>query len=282
VDWLSFEIQDLPDLIRIVTFIRLKKSEKVEKSTLKKWLDKICASRVCIDDADVDRTLHEMAQEGLVVIDGTWITLTSQGLKISKEWQKFFGKKEPILEIIVGIADGNTTALVVILSVFFGTLNFAATAFAAFLTLVAVAITDFSSLFLGGITEDYSDLFNLHTLIHYSVSDIPDKDERDKSLMLIQELFTLLKSDIRKSSTISSLIGGIMTFLSGFLPIAMYLYLPFPFGLIISLIIVFVMLGLFLVQYRAWRGKVKWKVTLLETIIIIGIAVIASLIFGAI
>lgn len=221
-----------------------------------------------------------MSQEGLVSIDGTWISLTEQGLKISKEWQKFFGRKEPILELIAGIADGNTTALVVILSVFFGTLNFTATTFAAFLTLVAVAITNFSSFFLGGLTEDYSNLINLHTLIHYSVSDIKDKDERDKSLMLIQELFSILKNDIRKSSALSSSIGGITTFISGFVPIAIYLYISIPFGLIISLAIIFVMLGLFLVQYRAWRGRVHWKVTLLETIVIIGIAVIVSLLIG--
>ncbi len=277
---LSFEIQDLPDIIRIITFIRFRKKHVVSKGTIKVWIANVCTSHACVDDADIERTLKEMATENLVLIQGDQVSLTVQGTQLSKEWQKFFGRSEPVLELIAGLADGSITALVVILSAFIGSLALPTTTFAAFLTLAAVAITNFSSFFLGGITEDMSDLLNLHALIHYSVSDIPDKAERDKSLMLIKELFALLHSDIRRSSIISASICGMTTYLAGSLPIITYLNLPHPIGLITALGIVGAILGIFLVRYRAWRSKVNWRVSLIETIVIITIAVVASLFLG--
>lgn len=278
---LSFEIQDLPDIIRIIILIRFRKEHAVGIGTIKLWIADVCTSHVCVDDSDVERTIKEMAAENLIVLRGDFVSLTEQGMQLSKEWQKFFGKSEPVLELIAGLADGSVTALVVILSAVIGSLAHPITTFAAFLTLAAVAITNFSSFFLGGITEDISDLLNIHTLIHYSVNDIPDKQERDKSLMLIKELFALLHSDIRRSSMISATVCGFTTFLAGGLPIITYLNLPIPFGLIMSLGIVAAILGIFLVRYRAWRSKVNWKVTLLETIVIISIAVVASLLLGS-
>ncbi len=279
---LSFEIQDLPDIIRIITLIRFRKQHAVNKATIKLWIANVCTSHVCVDDTDIERTLKEMSAESLVIIQGDQVSLTVQGTSLSKEWQKFFGRSEPVLELIAGLADGSITALVVIISAFIGSLTHPTTTFAAFLTLAAVAITNFSSFFLGGITEDISDLLNLHNLIHYSVSDIPDKQERDKSLLLIKELFALLHGDIRRASIISATVCGITTFLAGSLPIATYLYLPAPVGLIASLGIVGAILGIFLVRYRAWRSKVNWRVTLVETIAIISIAVVASLLLGSI
>ncbi len=278
---LSFEIQDLPDIIRLITLIRFRKQHVVSKGTIKLWITDVCTSHVCVDDVDVERTLKEMAAEKLILLHGDQVSLTVQGLQLSKEWQKFFGKSEPVLEIIAGLADGSITALVVILSAVIGSLGIPTTTFAAFLTLAAVAITNFSSFLLGGITEDISDLLNIHTLIHYSLSDIPDKIERDKSLMLIKELFGLLRGDIRRSSVIAASTCGITTFLAGSIPIVAYLNLPSPVGLIASMSIVGVILGLFLVRYRAWRSKVNWKVTLVETIVIVCIAVIASLLLGS-
>lgn len=277
---MSFEIQDLSDIIRIITLIRFRNEKVVLKSTIKLWIDKVCTTHACVDATDVERSIGEMAAEGLINFSGDRVELTEQGEKLSKEWQKFFGKKEPILELIAGLADGSVTALVVILSAFIGSLTHSMTTFAALLTLAAVAITNFSSFFLGGITEDFSDLLNLHNLIHYSVSDIPDKEERDKSLMLLQELFTLFHGDIRRSSALAASICGATTFLAGSFPIVIYLTLPEPFDLVISLAIVVGILGIFLVRYRAWRSKVNWKITLLETTVIISIAVIASLLVG--
>lgn len=65
-------------------------------------------------------------------------------------------------------------------------------AFAAFLTLTAVAITNFSSFLLGGITGDLADMITLQNLMNYSLEDIPDKKERGKSLILVEQLFLVL------------------------------------------------------------------------------------------
>ena len=279
---MSFEIQNLPDIIRIITFIRLGKAKSVEKSIVKGWIDKVCTSGACVDDSDIDRTIGEMAEEGLIRMEKHRMELTEQGADLSKRWQKFFGKKEPVLEVVAGLADGSITALVVILSAFIGSLAIGTTTFAAFLTLAAVAITNFSSFFLGGITEDISDLLNLHSLVHYSVSDIPNESERDKSLMLIQELFTVLHNDIRRRNTFAASICGVTTFLVGSIPISFYLYLPLPLNLVISICVVAVILGIFLVKYRTRRSRTNWKTTLLETAVIISIAVIGSLLLGSI
>jgi len=59
-----------------------------------------------------------------------------------------------------------------------------------------------------------------------------------------------------------------------------YLTLPEPLDIILSLSIVGGVVGVFLVRYRSQRTKVHWKVTLLETVIIVTIAVIASLLLG--
>jgi len=42
-----------------------------------------------------------------------------------------------------------------------------------------------------------------------------------------------------------------------------------------------VMITVFLVRYRAKKAQVSWKVTLLETVVIIAIATIVSLIIGS-
>jgi hypothetical protein len=39
--------------------------------------------------------------------------------------------------------------------------------------------------------------------------------------------------------------------------------------------------GIFLVRYRSQRSKVHWKITLLETVVIVAIAVAVSLIIGS-
>jgi len=56
--------------------------------------------------------------------------------------------------------------------------------------------------------------------------------------------------------------------------------IPDPFNIILSLTIVCVIVGVFLVRYRSERTKVHWRITLTETVIIIVIAVVASLIIG--
>jgi VIT1/CCC1 family predicted Fe2+/Mn2+ transporter len=229
-----------------------------------------------------------MSIEGLIIEKDGHVQLTAQGQHLGKEWESLLLKKEPIMEVVAGLVDGSITSLVVILSAFIAT--FTATSifhdvktviFTAFLTLSAVAITNFSSFLLGGITEDLNDIMTLQNLMNYSLSDIPDKKERDKSLMLVQKLFTLLSKQIHRSNLYAAIICGSTTFLAGIIPIATYLVLPPIYNIIISLILVGVISGVFLGRYRSKKTRVNWKITLLETLAIVIIAAVASLILGA-
>jgi hypothetical protein len=278
----AFEIQELPDVIRVIILLNLSKGKQMRKSTLKRRLDKVCASLTCIEMSELEKALKEMASEKLIVDNNGTVQLTEQGLKLGKEWKSLLLKKEPIMEIVAGLVDGSVTGLVVILSAFIAALTTHLAIFAAFLTLSAVAITNFSSFLLGGITEDLADIMTLQNLMNYSLSDIPDKKERDKSLLLIKKLFTLLNKEIHRSNLYAAIMCGTTTFLAGSIPIITYIVLPSPLDVILSLTIVAVVVGIFLVRYRSKRTRVNWKITFFETIAIIIIATIASLLLGGI
>jgi hypothetical protein len=277
---LSFEIQELQDIIRVIVLINLSEGNRAEEALLKKQIDKMCTGSVCVEVDDLDETLGQMAAEGLILKDNTQVRLTEQGMKLGKEWSSLLLKKEPILEVVAGLVDGSITSLVVVLSAFIAGLAFKTAAFAALLTLASVAITNFSSFLLGGITADTADMVTLQTLMNYSLSDIPDKKEREKSLRLIQRLFTVLHKEISRSNIFSAVVCGITTFLAGIVPILSYFALPHPLGLFVSLAIVSAVVGFFLVRYRSRRSRIHWKTTLLETVVIVAIAVIASLLIG--
>ncbi len=253
----------------------------MSKQVLKRRIDRVCASRgSCVEIQDVDKALKEMGSEKLIEESGDSVRLTEQGLKLGREWESLLLKKEPILEVVAGLADGSITGLVVNLSAFVASLEPRAMIFAALLTLSAVAITNFSSFLLGGITEDLADIMTLRTLVNYSLSDIPDKRERDKSLMLMEKLFVVLGKEIHRSNLYAAIICATTTFLAGIIPILTYILLPRPLDLVLSLAVVAVVVGIFLVRYRAKKTRVHWKVTLLETIAIVAIATVVSLLLG--
>ncbi|MCL5877035.1 MAG: hypothetical protein M1540_04400 [Candidatus Bathyarchaeota archaeon] len=286
---MSFEIQELPDVIRVIVLLNLSKGAKIKKATLKSRIDKVCVSYTCVDMGELDKALREMSAEGLIEEKGEYVNLTPQGQKLGKEWESLLLKKEPIMEVVAGLVDGSITSLVVILSAFIATLtgtstflsNQPAIIFAAFLTLSAVAITNFSSFLLGGITEDLNDIMTLQNLMNYSLSDIPDKKERDKSLLLVQKLFTLLGKQIHRSNLYAAIICGVTTFIAGIIPIATYLVLPPFYNVAVSLVLVSAIVGVFLVRYRSKKTRVNWKITFAETLVIVIIATIASLLLGA-
>jgi VIT1/CCC1 family predicted Fe2+/Mn2+ transporter len=279
---LGFDIQELPDIIRVIVLLNLSKGATSQKSSLKNQIDRVCTDYVCVEMSDLDKALDAMASEGLIHYADDSVELTEQGIKLGKEWQSLLLKKEPILEIVAGLVDGSITGLVVIVSAFVAKLPIRAAAFAAFLTLAAVAITNFSSFLLGGITEDLADMLTLQTLMNYSLRDIADHEERNKSLMLVKHLFTVLHKEISRSNIMAALICGTTTFIAGVVPTLAYLMLPKPIDIILSLAIVATVVGVFLVRYRSRRTKVHWKVTLFETAVIVVIATIASLIIGGI
>jgi len=278
----SFEIQELPDVIRVVVLLNLAKGNRIRKLVLKRRIDKVCSSYTCIEMDELEKALKEMSAEGLITEHDGDVQLTKQGKRMAKEWESLLLKKEPIMEIVAGLVDGSITGIVVILSAFIAALTTQLTIFAAFLTLSAVAITNFSSFLLGGITEDLADIMTLQNLMNYSVSDIPDKTERDKSLFLIKKLFVLLDKEIHRSNLYAAIICGTTTFGAGSIPIITFIVLPSPLDVIVSLTIVAVIVGIFLVRYRSKKTRVNWKITFLETIAIVIIATIASLILGGI
>jgi hypothetical protein len=277
---LAFEIQELPDIIRVIVLLNLSKGTTLQKPALKHQIDKVCTGYVCVEMNDVDKALNEMASEGLIHYDNGMVQLTDQGIRLGKEWRSLLLKKEPILEVVAGLVDGSITGLVVILSAFVAKLTASTAAFAALLTLSAVAITNFSSFLLGGITEDLADMLTLQNLMNYSLSDIVDHQERDKSLRLVKDLFTVLHKEISRSNIVAAVICSTTTFLAGIVPILAYLMLPKPYDVILSLGIVAAVVGVFLVRYRSRRTKVHWKITLFETVAIVVIAAVASLIIG--
>ena len=277
---MSFEIQELPDVITIIILLDLGKDQKSGIPSLKRRIDKICVGHAHVEMNDLNEALKEMTSEGLITVQEGVVQLTERGAGLGKEWRKLLLKKDPVIEVVAGLADGSVTGLVVVLSAFIADLSMSAATFAAFLTLTSVSITNFSSFMLGGITEDLSDMLNLRTLIDYSLSDNPDKVERDKSLALVRHLFRLLHKQISRSNLQAATICGTTTFAAGIMPILSYLTLPSPLGIILSLCLVATIVGLFLVRYRSKKTLVHWKVTLFETIAIVAIAVLASVLLG--
>ena len=284
---MAFEIQDLPDVIRIIVLLNLREGHSSAKIILKRKIDRVCASLACVSTEELEKTFKDMAAEGLVINDVEAVKLSEQGAKLAKGWQSLLLKKDPILEVVAGLVDGSITGLVVILSAFISTFTGSmiftsakAVLFTALLTLTAVSITNFSSFFLGGITADLADIMTLRTLMNYSLSDIPDKKERDKSLLLVENLFLVLDKEIHSSNLYAAIICATTAFIAGSIPVSTYVILPSPLNIIVALAIVAVVSGIFLVRYRSRKTRVHWKITLLETLAIVAIATVASVLIN--
>ncbi len=279
---MSFEIQELSDIIRVIVLLNLKKDAPMPKGAIKTRIDSVCVGYACVEVTDVEKSLNEMAAEGLIKISGESVELSAEGARLGREWQSLLLKKDPVLEVVAGLVDGSITGLVVIISAFLATLSLKAITFAAILTLSAVSVTNFSSFLLGGITEDLADMITLETLMNYSLSDIPHKEEREKSLMLLKRLFMVLHRQISRANIYAAVVCGSTTFLAGLVPISTFLILPDPFNIIVSLTLVAAITGVFLVRYRSRKTKVHWKVTLVQTVVIVVISTVISLIVGGI
>jgi DNA-binding PadR family transcriptional regulator len=82
---LSFEIQELRDIIRVIVLVNLSKGAKLQKSVLKRQIDKVCTGYMCVEMSDLDKALNEMASEGLILSDDGIVQLTRQGARLGKE-----------------------------------------------------------------------------------------------------------------------------------------------------------------------------------------------------
>jgi len=278
---LSFEIQELSDIVRVIVLLSFRKEDRLTKSLLKKRVEEYLANGAFIRMSDLDEALEEMVSEGLLIKQDDNFKLTRRGIRLGKEWKNLLIKRESVLEVVAGLTDGSITGLVVILSAFLAGLHMDTALFAAILSLAAVSITNFSSFMLGGKTEDLANILTLKALIDHSLSDIPDKKERMRSLRLAKHLFVILRREITRSNLSSASLCGVTTFLAGIIPMIAFLSLPKPLNIIISLSIIGIMTNVVLVHYRAKKAQVSWKVILPETIVIIAIATIISLIIGS-
>jgi VIT1/CCC1 family predicted Fe2+/Mn2+ transporter len=75
--------------------------------------------------------------------------------------------------------------------------------------------------------------------MNYSLSDIPDKAEREKSLKLVKNLFALLllHKEISRSNIVSAVVRGTTSFLASILPIITYFALQIPSNIVASLLV---------------------------------------------
>ena len=69
---MAFEIQELPDVIRVIVLLNLSKGAKIKKSTLKTRVDRVCANYACIEMNELDKALQEMSTEGLITEKMVW------------------------------------------------------------------------------------------------------------------------------------------------------------------------------------------------------------------
>ncbi|MDH5806368.1 MAG: hypothetical protein QE159_01335 [Candidatus Verstraetearchaeota archaeon] len=279
---LALDVDEINSIIRILVLLSVKKNCECDIEVLKHKIEKFIDCPRCVDRKEFEETLNELLAKGLIERKGGKISLTERGHYISEELKNVLFKDEPVLEVVAGLTDGSITALIVTLSTFLAGLSSSLTIFTATLTLSAVAITNFSSFILGGKTEDLADLISLKKLMEYSTEGIEDSVERNKSLILLRRLFDVLKKEINKSNIYSAFICSLTTFLSGIIPIALFLLIPPPFGIIASLIFVGITIGVFLVRYRSKKMNIRWWITLMETLSLVIISVIVSLLLGGI
>jgi len=260
---MSFEVQDLYDVIKIVTLLILRRESEIKIGRLKGMIEGMCGQKMCVDWSDLNRALSELSSEGLVTFKGEVVELTRAGLEVSEDWASVLLKSEPVMEVVAGLTDGSITGLMVIISSFLARLPSNLTVFTSFLTLASVAITNFSSFFLGGVTEDVSEIVAIKGLMDYSLSDNPDRVQKVKSLELLKQVFLLLHREIQKMNILSATLCSLTTFFAGFTPIMLYLSLPAPYNLIASSTIIGSVIVLILSRYRSKMTRVPLKITLL-------------------
>jgi len=63
---LSFEIQDLVDILRVFILIELDENP-LSKRTLKRKINDLCKGRFSIETKDLSETLKSMINEGLII-----------------------------------------------------------------------------------------------------------------------------------------------------------------------------------------------------------------------
>lgn len=280
---MAFHPQDINDLIKVIVLINFDKSGESYTEQLHKRLNKFLGREPLqrVSHYDLNQTLDEMTREGLARIEGERVSLSERGKMLSREFKSLLFKREPILEITAGISEGSIAGLIVIVSAYAASLGRAAILYAAVLTITAVALTGITSLILGGKTEDLADLITLRRLMEHDLKRIGDEEERERSLLLIKDLFDVLKAEINRSNISSAAFYVTTCVFAGLLPVALDILLPQPLGIIASMSFVLVVVGIILLRYRSKKTQTHWKFLILETFGLIIASVLVSLLLGS-
>ena len=84
---MSFEIQELPDIVRVIVLLSFRKEDRLTKSLLKKRVEEYLANGAFIRMSDLDEALEEMVSEGLLIKQDDNFKLTRRGIRLGKEWK---------------------------------------------------------------------------------------------------------------------------------------------------------------------------------------------------
>ena len=82
---MSFEVQELPEILRIVVLLILSERTALDRSSLKRRIDRYCMDYAYVAVSDVDRALKEMSDEALIKSENSMVKLTERGLRLGKE-----------------------------------------------------------------------------------------------------------------------------------------------------------------------------------------------------
>lgn len=274
---MSFEIRELADLIELTILLSIYKKGLYSKEALETKVEKYLQKSFDITASDLGEALHDMKARGLIEKVDEKYRLTDLGLRIGEEWKDLLTERRPTFEITVGMLEGIAGSLLLILTTFLLGMARTLSFITIFLGIISLSITNVSSTIVGGKTEDIEDALSLKNLIQYSVNNVPDKKERKRSQQYISSLFNVLRSEISQHTTFKALIAGGATLMAGLAPLVPFMLLPNSMGLIFAFIIIGFLISI-LVYFRSTVMKIHWTTILRETILVIALVIIVSLV----
>ena len=108
----------------------------------------------------------------------------------------------------------------------------------------------------------------------------PDEElTLSKSLRLVAQFFKILRREISSTNLRAALLPNTATLRAGGIPVVAYLILLQPPNLVASIFVVGAT-EIILARYRSLRTRARWKTTLMQTVVIIAIEIIAWLVLG--
>ena len=109
---MSFKVQELLDIIKLVTLLELQGKKNASKTQFKDRLSHICVRDMCIDISELNKALSEMVAKKLIILNDGTVSLTSSGELLAGKWENSFVSEELMLEVISGLTDSCITSLI--------------------------------------------------------------------------------------------------------------------------------------------------------------------------